>query len=947
MDDPFLTAQSLSAAPKITGNGRVYVVWSFDTASENSNAAAEAAAVVTQAGGTPWVKLRFHTPSPIAQHLDELEAELRTVTDWARAARPVTHFQVEWNPSAAPEPAVAATDYGFLFKRVAVALTGVQPEVRVLTQAWAAADLAGLDAFYAQEVSAYVDGVVLSVAPEAELTAAFTRLSELDPGRPVVVQGIPFPGEPSEALSWAGEVGRLGGAIAVLTLPKPSAAAFQPLVALANEFQGDLSFDPYSVPRGIAAGWAYVRGEDLGLRLLLRRPQGAKELVLQFNDPNLRRPSRVDLATGAVTPITEVRSEENGVEIRVPNAGPITLLRLERATASELGEGALAERVEVASEREIPVEEILRRLQAFDDAQGRKLEHYRATNTTHMRFQASAGAAATIEATFEGDFFFRRGAGYDWAWQSLYFNGVKWRGKTLPEIPLIQPEKAAAMPLTIELSKRYTYRLRGSDLLEGRDCWVVEFRPVAESQAEEEKLFRGAVWVDKQIFARVQTKAVQLGLEGEVLSNEETVSFRPLDAQGQAAAWSGESYWLPVRTVAQQLLSVLNTATVVERQIDLSNVEINGADFEAQRQAVLASDATMVRDTPAGIRYLVKEEGGERQVKEGFDTSKWFALGGVFYDDSLDFPLPLAGVNYFSFDFKGTGNQLNAFFGGALLTVDYAQPRFRGSKWDVGADAFVFAFPTSNTLFRGDQEQAGEEIEGTTGNVSFLAGHPIGNFVKVEAEYEITYDKYKRADDTASAFVLPQDTMTHSLALDTRFSRSGYQLGIEASYNRRQDWELWGLPGNTEFDPTQRDYFLWEVRASKNWHGSKFQRFGAEVDVFGGSDLDRFSKYQFGFFGGTRVHGYQSDRVRAEEGYAAHLNYGFVVGDVFRLEAVGDVAWATDETSGLDHELLAGVGLVGQFVGPWNTLIQMDVGTPIAGPDDGFVAYVVFLKLFK
>ncbi len=28
-------------------------------------------------------------------------------------------------------------------------------------------------------------------------------------------------------------------------------------------------------------------------------------------------------------------------------------------------------------------------------------------------------------------------------------------------------------------------------------------------------------------------------------------------------------------------------------------------------------------------------------------------------------------------------------------------------------------------------------------------------------------------------------------------------------------------------------------------------------------------------------------------------------------------------------------------------LVSLDFGAPVAGPDDGFVAYLVFLKLFK
>jgi hypothetical protein len=912
---------------------------------EDTAGTAEAAAALAAAKATPWLRLHFHAAAPIAEHLDSLEEDLKRAAELARAAAPANHFQIHWRPVSAPEDGPSAADYAFLFKRAAVAISGAQAEARVLPQALPAGE-APLRAFYDQEVAAYLDGVVLEAAPEPELAAAVALLAELDPGRPVVIEGVAFPGEPTETLAAAADLARQGAAVTLFDLAAPAPDALAPLTLLANEFQGDLAWDPYSLPEGAAGAWSFVRGKDLGLRVVVRAPAGADELVLRFPDPQLRRPARIDRASGEAIPLAGVRQRPDGLEVRLADPGPVEVLRLERATAAEL-EG-VEERLDITSERQIPVEEILRRLQTFEDAQARKLDHYQALNTTHLRFQATAGAAGTVEATLEGDFFYRRGEGFDWAWQSLYFNGVKWRGKTLPEIPLIQPEKAAAMPLAIELSRRYGYRLRGSETVSGRDCWVVEFRPTGEGLGEAEKLFRGTVWVDREIYARVQTRAVQLGLEGEVLSNEETVSFQPVDGRGQPAAWSGESYFLPLRTVAQQIWSVLNTTTVVEREIVLSHVLINGADFEDRRGAALASDVTMLRDTAKGMRYLVKDEAtGERAVKEGYDTNKLFLVGGVFYDDALDYPLPLAGLNYFSFDFRGTGGQLNAFFGGALATVDFAQPRFLGSRWDVGGDAFVFAFPISDTLYRDGEEAVAEEVESRTANVSVLFGHPLGDFVKLGFEYELSWDDYREADDTASTFVLPQDGLTHKGELSLRVARSGYQLGLEGSYHRRQGWESWGQPGNAEFDPDQRQYYHWQVRASKSWHLPRFQRFSAEADYFGGENLDRFSKYQFGFFGASRVHGYQSGRVRAEEGYATHVSYGFQVGELFRLEGVADAAWATDEASGLENELLAGVGIVGQFMGPWQTLVQVDVGTPVAGPDDGFVAYLVFLKLFR
>jgi hypothetical protein len=399
--------------------------------------------------------------------------------------------------------------------------------------------------------------------------------------------------------------------------------------------------------------------------------------------------------------------------------------------------------------------------------------------------------------------------------------------------------------------------------------------------------------------------------------------------------------------VAQQILSVVNATTVVERDTRLSDVRVNGADFEAQREQVASSDVTMVRDTAKGLRYLVKDDSGERVVKEGFDRDKLFFLGGVFYDDALDYPLPLAGVNYLSFDFKGTGNQLNVFFAGALLTANVAQPRLFGSKFDFGGNLFAIAFPFADTVFSKDRELKEQEVENRPASLGLKLGRPLGNFTRLSLEYDVFSSHYGKTDNTGDGFLLPSDNLTHSVELGGSFSRGGYGFSARGSYSRRSEWDFWGLPGNPDWSEEKKDFLRWEARASKNWYLPRFQKVGAEIDYVGGSDLDRFSKYQFGFFGGTRVHGYQSNRVRAEEAWAAHATYGFEIGELLRLDAVGDVAWATDEATGLDNELLGGVGLAGTFIGPWQTVVNLDVGVPVAGPDDGFVLYVVFLKLFK
>ncbi|RMH15397.1 MAG: hypothetical protein D6696_20860 [Acidobacteria bacterium] len=929
VDDPAAVAAALRAPPALDGEARLYVAW---PAALDGSAAAGTFAALRDAGGTPWAVLRFRTPAPIRDHLEELEGELREVARLARSSGPRAHFQIDW-PAAGD---AAPGDLAFLIKRAAVTITGGNPQARVLAGPLSA-EAGRLRALYAEDVAAYVDGIALAPAAADALAAAIALLADLDPGKPVVVDALPWPDDPRQTLLQAAAQAAAGVAVTFFRHPRPAAAELLPLKLLAREFQGDLSLDPSSAPAGAERAWSFVRGSDLGLRVIAAAGDGT-ELV--FDDPQLRRPELVDPASGEESPIFGQRRTARG-GLAVPVEGPVVLLRLERVSAAEL-EG-IEEELTVAGERQLPVEEILRRLQAFEDDQARRLHHYRAHNTLHMRFRLGGGTN-TIEATFAGDFFFERGRGFDWAWQDFYLNGVKWRRKTIPTIPLIQPEKAAVLPLEITFGKQYAYRLRGTAVVEGRDCWVVDFEPLAVQPG----LHQGTVWIDREIYARVKTRALQVGLEGDVISSEETMIFTPVGAGGEPAPWTAESFILPTRVIGQQVWSILNSATQVERESELTAIEINGEGFDAARRAAYASEATMVRDTERGLRYLVKDEdSGERRVKEEIESTKLFLLGGVFYDASLDFPVPLAGINYFSLDFRGSGNQVNLFFAGPLITGNVAEPQLFGSRWDAGASIFGFFINAEEDLYRNGRQALGETVERRQARIALFLGRPLGSFWKLDFTYALRADDFGRAEDTDPSFIVPESTLTHRLEGQLSYNRGGWRGELQGSFSKRQDWRFWGLPGNDEFDPEQEDYLLWQARVSKTWWLPRFTKLAVAAEHLNGDDLDRFSKYDFSFFGDARVAGYQNGLVTASRASGLHLTYGLDFAEVFRVQLSGDAVWATDPATGLDNELLAGVSLNGTVVGPWSTLINFDVGYPVDGPAEDFVVSLAFLKLFK
>ncbi len=934
VDDPSSLASAFTTDPKVEGEARLYVAWSAELDGSADSTGFE---TIRQYGGTPWMTVTFRTPRPVREHGDALATELEDLARLARDSGERAHFQISWDPSAGD---FEITDFAFLLKRAAVAVTGARGDARVLVGPLPA-DVGLLQTLYGEEVAAYVDGVVL--APGDGLAEARATLAELDPGKPTVLDALAWPDQDAHTLALAAEYTEAGFGVTFFDLGRPEAADLTPLKLLAREFQGDLSFDPTTKPSGTDRAWTFVRGEDLSLRVIAEATPG-EQLTLIFDDAFLKSPATIDLGTGDEQTVFGQFRTQSGLGVPIEDPSAAVLLRLERMTAAEIeGLEGLDEEVDVADERQMPVEEILRRLQAFEDDQTRRLDHYQARNIQHLRFQSGA---AGIEAAYEGDFFYQRDEGFDWVWENFYIDGVKWRGKKLPELPLIQPEKAAALPLEIHLSKEYSYRLRGTDVVEGRDCWVVDFRPLAATPGR--GLYQGTVWVDREVYARVRTRAIQLGLEGDVISNEETVTFSPVDVNGQPAPWSSNSFVLPIQIVGQQLLSVLNATLPVEKETVLSDIRINADDFDRRRQEARDSELTMVRDTDQGLRYLRKDEDGNRYVEEEFDTNRLFLAGGVFWDESVDFPIPLAGINYLDLDFRDTGNQVNVFFAGALLTANIAEPRLFGSRWDAGANLFGFFVPRGDELYRGGQEVPEEEIESTAASVALFAGRPLGSFFKLDFTYRLGFTGFDRADDTDEDFILPEDTLTHTFQTELKYNRGGYRFELQGSVHRRDDWQFWGLPGNTEFVQDQEEYTRWQATLAKTWWMPKFRNFGVELEYLDGSDLDRFSRYDFGIFGDSTVAGYQGGLVRADSAAGVHLDYGINVADLFRFEIEGDAVWATNEQTGLEDELLAGVGLEGTITLPWQVISNFEIGVALAGPGEGDLALrIVFLKLFS
>jgi len=625
--------------------------------------------------------------------------------------------------------------------------------------------------------------------------------------------------------------------------------------------------------------------------------------------------------------------------LALPLADYPLVLEYRRFTSPLYGQ---EERLEITEGRLPSVEEILAAHQAFQAAQDTLLVNLRAQARIDYHFKISA--SGSIDATILSAFFLDPNVGAEWEYQEFFVNGVKWRSDRIPEFPLPQPEQVLSLPLDLALDERYAYRLKGEEMLDPYDCWVVSFEPRAPGGT----LYAGTVWIDKASHAKVQISSVQTGLASPVLSNEEKDSYRPVRGP------DGLDRWLLARIEGQQIFTLAGANLVLIREIQFTDHVVNDQDFARLRAAAYAGSHQMLRETPAGPRYLENTPDGGRVVKPDLDPDNLFLVGGVFYTPSLDFPIPLAGIDYFNRNLGKRNLQANLFAAGPLVFGNLTDPALFGTPLVGSVDVGLMGFSFTDAPIVDDEEVEEESVDRTAQSLTLSLGFPFADFWKVEASFLSEYQVFAHDEDTASGFTIPQDTMVNALAARGEFNRDAWSVTGTIAFHERNDWQPWGdplSPGFVPFDPDTRSYTRYAGSVTKEFYLPYNQKIRAAATMMGGASLDRFSAYQFSFFG-NRLRGFGGAGFSFRQGAQAHAAYDFNLANLIRFQAAVDYARvkAIDEPGSV-YDRFCGVGLSGQsIVGP-NLIVRLDWGIALGSSVDEFRGdqeiLLALLKLFR
>ena len=845
------------------------------------------------------------------------------VVDWNRLVRTTAAryrkrvfafvFSIGRGPTGArPDPVAAA----FFIKSTVVALHAGDDSVSAVLGELSNGDSDWLTALYQQDIAAYVDAVTMDAAAVASLPAVVDRhdptsgivlvgVSVVDDvdlgGADLVARHLQALGTRVTAVTYATSVRVAASGVTRLGFVRDLVA--QPIVAL-DERAVSLRLTRGGADVAAAVPHRLLFGLGTSTNYVIYAGGGGA-VTVSLADPTATRPLVVDAIRGTREPAVafSYNSETTVSTFTIPADGRPMIVDW---NTDRRGYTA---RSEVSSSTLPSLSEIIARYQQAQAAQDAGVARYIANALMEQHFRGTAADLA-FDVVTENTFFVE-GASTEIEERSFRLNGTLW-GADRPPFPLLQAEKVLSLPLDLRLTSDYRYRFVGVETVRGREAFAIRFDPIDTTKA----LYRGTVWIDRATWLKLKVQAVQTEVSTPVLSSEETHYFSVV---GTA---NGRTVTLLTELVGRQSLLIAGRNLLLERSIHFDRFEINPVDFASRRDAARASDRIMYRDTDLGIRYLVKRD-GVRVVEPAPATSAKAMLLGVMYDPAYDYPLPLGGLNYLDFDFLGPNNQLAVVFGGVLALVNVQRPNLIGKSIDGSVDMFAIAVPSSDRVY----DVVGERTDERLLTVPFVTGTTVGwrlaNFSRLVASYQFRYDHFAAEAATAPEFRVPASTITNGAGLSLELKRAGYSVTAGWTGYRRANWTPWGEDG--DYSPGDDAYAKHSIVASKTFF-TGFHKISLDGGYFGGRNLDRFSKYQFGLFDDHKVRGVPAGGVRFEELSMFRGAYSFNLLDLYRLDLFFDQAFGRDRDVSPDWRPITGVGAAFNLRGPKNTLLRGEFG---------------------
>ncbi len=589
--------------------------------------------------------------------------------------------------------------------------------------------------------------------------------------------------------------------------------------------------------------------------------------------------------------------------------------------------------VEVRARLDLTVEEVIARWQQYRESQRQGLDNHTASCFMNLHFESTnIGSGFDISMQFQQ--FSNRAGLVEWAQTQFYVNGVKFKKQREFPLPQLEPEKVMTQPLELKLDEKYAYKLLGVDQVNGVHCFVVGVEPKEPG----ENLYSGKIWIDGTKFRQVKMELRQRGAKSNVVANVETQNYE-LVPDGK-----GREFNLIHSIYAQQTLNAAGRNFILQKTYRFSDYAINTGSFEAALSAARLSDNPMYRETETGLRVL-RKQGDQRVLQAGDAKRVRSIIGGVLYEGTFNFPIPLFGISLVDFNFRKTDSQLSVFFAGPILAANLSKQW--QSKFRVGLDLALSGLPENNRVYAGNRELKTEnlwvfeEVSGVRGTWQATTS------LSFTGSSHFAYHRFRATGDSDKQYLLPRNGMTLLPGAEIKYARQGYMLTASAFEGRRLGWKEFGFVQDRQ-EPFHETFTRYSADFSKSLYLGRFTKAGFDFAYYGGDRLDRFSRYRPSFFSRPRIRGIPNGADSFDAIGIGSVNYGFNVLEFIKFEGFYNYARVRNKTESRRFREFDGLELDFGTAGPWSTYLQGTVTYALRGNLERYNSrWGVYFMIFK
>ena len=269
-------------------------------------------------------------------------------------------------------------------------------------------------------------------------------------------------------------------------------------------------------------------------------------------------------------------------------------------------------------------------------------------------------------------------------------------------------------------------------------------------------------------------------------------------------------------------------------------------------------------------------------------------------------------------------------FGGVLAAINIQRPKLPHTPFDASLDFFGIAVPSSDRVY----DSAGERPDERVITWPLTTGINLGWQYTAVSEGDVPVSVPLRRlphghddDRRVRGPVYHDDQRTRRRV---RISARRLQFRRERRLVRAIRT---GSPGASRIQRAERRLAAPQRPTSDTaatCHATSFsglfQKLHLNGGYFGGDNLDRFSRYQFGLFDDTRIHGVPASGVRFDDLAMARGTYTFDLLQLYRFDLFLEQAWGRDLAASRSWQPLTGFGVAFNVRAPYDTILRADVG---------------------